>query len=79
RRGMIVFDQLRGLLNSLFGDITSTFITLFAIGILICGLLAAFGGEENQAKFKRGLFLCISGLIVFLLARPIVYYFQSNL
>jgi len=24
---MIVFDQLRGLLNSLFGDITSTFIT----------------------------------------------------
>lgn len=74
-----MFIRLQGLLNSLFNDITSTFITLFAIGILVCGLLAAFGGEENQAKFKRGLFLCIIGLIVFLLARPIVNYFQSNL
>lgn len=74
-----MFIRLQGLLNSLFGDITSTFITLFAIGILVCGLLAAFGGEENQAKFKRGLFLCIIGLIVFLLARPIVEYFQRNL
>lgn len=74
-----MFRQLRGLLNSLFGDITSTFITLFAIGILVCGLLAAFGGEENQAKFKRGLLLCVGGLIVFLLAKPIVSYFQTHL
>ena len=74
-----MFESLQGLLNSLFGDITSTFITLFAIGILVCGLLAAFGGDENQTKFKRGLFLCVVGLIVFLLARPIVNYFQNNL
>lgn len=74
-----MFESLQGLLNSLFGDITSTFITLFAIGILVCGLLAAFGGDENQAKFKRGHFLCVVGLIVFLLARPIVNYFQNNL
>jgi len=74
-----VFKSLRTLLNALFTDITSTFITLFAIGILVCGLLTAFGGEENQAKFKRGLVVCIGGLIVFLLAKPIVSYFQTHL
>lgn len=74
-----MFSQIQGLLNTLFGDITSTFITLFAIGILVTGLLAAFGGEENQAKFKKGLFLSIIGLSVFLLAKPIVTYLQNNL
>lgn len=74
-----MFESLQGLFNTLFGDITKTFITLFSIGILVCGLLAAFGGEENQPRFKKGLFSCVIGLIAFLLAKQIVDYFQNNL
>ncbi|AOZ94942.1 TrbC/VirB2 family protein [Paenibacillus crassostreae] len=74
-----MFEALQGLLNTLFGDITKTFITLFSIGILVCGLIAAFGGEENQPKFKKGLMLCVVGLVVFVLAKQIVEYFQTNL
>ncbi|MEC0238225.1 hypothetical protein P4H71_28325 [Paenibacillus kribbensis] len=74
-----MFDKLNGLFEALFGDISKTFITLFAIGILVCGLLAAFGGEENQPKFKKGLFLCIIGLVAFLLAKSVVEYFQGKL
>ena len=74
-----MFERIQGLLNTLFGDITNTFITLFAIGILVTGLLAAFSGEENQAKFKKGLIFSIMGLIIFLLERPIVAYIQNNL
>lgn len=74
-----MFTSLQALFNTLFGDITKTFITLFSIGILVCGLLAAFGGEENQPRFKKGLISCVIGLIAFLLAKQIVEYFQKNL
>lgn len=73
-----MFEAIKGLLNTLFGDITSSFVTLFAIGILICALGAAFGGDESQGKFKRGLITCIICLIVFLLADKVVEYFQTN-
>lgn len=74
-----MFESLQGLFNTLFGDITKTFITLFSIGILVCGLLAAFGGEENQPRFKKGLITCVTGLVAFLLAKQVVDYFQTNL
>lgn len=74
-----MFDQIGGLLDSLFSDIQSTFITLFVIGIMILGLLTAFGGQESQGKFKGGLIFCIGGLAVFILAPAIVDYFQNNL
>ncbi len=73
-----MFEAIGGLLTTLFGDITSTFVTLFAIGILVCALGAAFGGDENQGKFKRGLITCIICLVAFLLAGKIVEYFQKN-
>lgn len=75
----IMFESIQSLLNTLFSDISQTFVTLFAIGIVILGILAALGGGDNQSKFKAGLLFCIFGLIVFLLAEPIVSYFQDNL
>ena len=74
-----MFSQLQNLLDSIFSDISTTFITLFAIGVLVCGLMAAFGGEENQPKFKKGLVLCIFGVVAFTLAKPLITYLQTSL
>ncbi|WP_068505919.1 TrbC/VirB2 family protein [Paenibacillus kribbensis] len=74
-----MFDLINKFLETLFGDMTKTGITVFAIGLLVTGLLAAFGGEENQGKFKKAFGLCLIGLAAFLLAKAIVAYFQTNL
>lgn len=74
-----MFEAIDGLLNSLFKDIQSTFITLFAIGFLVCAFGTWAGDEHSGPRFKKGLVLCIGGIVVFLLADPIVTYFQKRL
>lgn len=77
--GKNMFDRINGLLNALFSDIQTTFITLFAIGILICAVGAWAGDEQTTPRFKKGLTLCVVGLVAFLLADPMVTYFQNRL
>lgn len=74
-----MFDRIDGLLSALFTDIQTTFITLFAIGLLICAVGAWAGDEQTTPRFKKGLFLCVGGVVVFLLADPIITYFQNRL
>jgi len=74
-----MFDQINGLLNSLFTDMQSTFITIFAIGLLICAVGVWAGDEHAGPKFKKGLMFCAMGVVVFLLARPIIDYISINL
>ncbi|MBU8732516.1 hypothetical protein KM915_20930 [Cytobacillus oceanisediminis] len=74
-----MFTSIQNLLKGIFGDFQTTFIWLFVIGILISGLLVWLGGEENAPKFKKSLVICIVGLMVFLLASPIVSYVDSYL
>jgi len=74
-----MFESISGLLNSLFSDMQSTFITVFAIGLLICAVGIWAGDEHATPKFKRGLIMCAAGVVVFLLAQPIVNYISNNL
>lgn len=74
-----MFGRIESLILSLFTDMQSTFIWIFAIGGLFSGLMIAFGGEENAPRFKKMLMWCIVGLVVFLLAKPIVEYVKTNL
>lgn len=74
-----MFERIDSLLSTLFSDIQSTFITLFAIGLLICAFGTWAGDEQTGPRFKKGLVLCAGGIVVFLLANPIVSYFQNNL
>jgi stage V sporulation protein AE len=73
-----MFDAIGGLLDTLFGDIQSTFTTLFGIGILFCTIMAIFGDDQNQALFKKWLARIVIAFIIFLIAMPIIEYFQDN-
>lgn len=74
-----MFVTIKNFLLALFTDFQTTFIWLFAIGILVTGLLVWTGGEENAPKFKKGLVVCIVGIMIFLLAKPLVVYIDQYL
>lgn len=74
-----MFARIENLILTIFDDFSTTFIWIFAIGILACSLMIGFGGEENTPKFKKGLIFCAIGVVVFLLAKPFVQYIQGNL
>lgn len=74
-----MFNQIKNLILKLFTDLQGTFLWIFAIGILLCAIVLAFGDEQNAPKFKKGLIGCLAGIVVFLLAKPVVEYVQSNL
>lgn len=74
-----MFDSLNNLLDNIFIELRTLGITIFSIGIIIMALLTAFGGEENKRSFQRGFMVCIAGVIVFFLAKPIITYIRSML
>jgi len=74
-----MFDRISGLLNTLFNDMQTTFITIFAIGLLVCAVGIWAGDEQATPKFKKGLIMCAAGVVVFILAQPIVNYISNNL
>lgn len=74
-----MFDSLNNLLNTIFIEFRQLGITIFAIGIIVMAMLTAFGGEENKRSFKAGFVICLVGMIVFFLARPIIDFIRTTL
>lgn len=74
-----MFTQIGKLLTGLRTDISNTFITLFIIGLLFCALMVWVGGDENAPKFKKSLLVCLAGLVIFIIAGPIVTYVKTKL
>lgn len=74
-----MFERISGFLNTLFADMQTTFITIFMIGLLICAIGVWAGDEQSSPKFKNGLKLCVVGVVLFLLAKPVIDYIQTNL
>ncbi|UOR14085.1 hypothetical protein [Halobacillus amylolyticus] len=74
-----MFNRIGQFLDILFADLQTTFLTVFAIGLLICAIGVWAGDDHSGPKFKKGLVLCAFGVIVFLLAGPIVEYIDTNL
>lgn len=77
--GVAMFNSIQALLLSLFIDMQTTFITLFAIGFLFCAMMIWQGDEQNAPKFKKGLGFTGAAVVVFALAKPIVEYIQNGL
>lgn len=74
-----MFERIGMFLNTLFSDMQSTFITIFMIGLLICAIGVWAGDEQSSPKFKSGIKLCVTGVVLFLLAKPVIDYIQVNL
>lgn len=74
-----MFQRIENLILQIFTDLQTTFIWIFAIGILACSIMIGFGSEENAPRFKKGLIFCIVGAVIFLLAKPVIQYIQTNL
>lgn len=74
-----MFGRIEGFLLSLFTDFQTTFFWIFGLGLLFCSVMAGFGGDDNAPKFKKGIWLCVGGLILFLLAKPAIEYVKGNL
>jgi len=74
-----MFDSIKSLLDTVFDEFRSLGTTLFALGLIIMALLTAFGGEENKRTFQRGVIICLIGMVVFFLAKPIVTFIQGEL
>lgn len=74
-----MFESLNNLLDTIFSEFRSLGITLFAIGIIVMAALTAFGGEENKRGFQRGFIVCLVGIIVFFLAKPIITFIRNTL
>jgi stage V sporulation protein AE len=73
-----MFESIQNLLSAIFSNVFSLGATLFAIGILICAIMAAWGGEEGKQKFQKGLVVCACGFTIFLLANPLITFIQQN-
>jgi len=74
-----LFESLNNLLDTVFDELRSVGVTVFAIGIIVMALLTAFGGEENKRTFQRGFVVCVVGIIVFFLAKPIITFLRDTL
>ena len=74
-----MFESLNNLLDTVFDELRSVGVTVFAIGIIVMALLTAFGGEENKRTFQRGFVVCVVGIIVFFLAKPIITFLRDTL
>lgn len=74
-----MFDSIKSLLDTIFDEFREAGVTLFALGLLIMAVMTAFGGEENKRTFQRGVIVCIVGMVIFFLAKPIVRFFQGEL
>lgn len=74
-----MFESLNNLLDTLFTEFRTLGMTLFAIGLIVMALLTAFGGEENKRSFQRGFIVCVIGMIVFFLAKPIITFIRTTL
>ena len=73
------FLSIKKLLDAMFNDVLSTFITVFCLGFLFCALMLWKGSEESAPKFQKGLIGTIIGIVVFTLAKVIVAYVQAKL
>ncbi|WP_430510707.1 hypothetical protein [Gottfriedia solisilvae] len=69
-----MFTTLQNFFKALFGDIQKTFIWLFAIGALFTALMVWLGDEQSSPKFKKGLTVCLWGLVLFLIVKPMITY-----
>lgn len=76
---IILFESIKSLLDTLFDEFREAGTTLFALGLVVMGLLTAFGGEENKRNFQRGFVICLIGMMVFFLAKPLVKFVQGEL
>lgn len=74
-----MFESINNLLDTVFIELRTLGITLFSIGLIVLSLLTAFGGEENKRSFQRGLIVCIVGIVVFFLAKPIITFIRDAL
>ncbi len=73
-----MFDSLNNLLDTVFSEFRTLGITLFSIGILVMAALTAFGGEENKRGFQKGFVVCLVGMVVFFLAKPIITFIRDT-
>lgn len=74
-----MFDSLNNLLDTIFDEFRGLGTTVFAIGILVMALLTAFGGEENKRLFQKGFIVCVCGVVIFFLAKPIITFVRTTL
>lgn len=73
------FDIVDKFLQNMKGDIQDVAITLFTIGIMVTGSILFFGGEEKNPIFKKAFGWLIVGLIIMLLAGPIVTWIDTSI
>lgn len=73
------FEIVDNWLQNMQGDIKDIAITLFTIGIMVTGSILFFGGEEKNPIFKKAFAWLLIGLIVMLLAGPIVTWVDTSL
>ena len=74
-----MFESINSLLDTIFNEFRSLGVTIFAIGIIVMALLTAFGGEENKRNFQRGFVVCVVGIVVFFLAKPLIQFIKTSL
>ncbi|MED5094485.1 hypothetical protein [Bacillus safensis] len=72
------FTGIKKFLNSLFSDVSSTAITIFALGFLFCALMVWRGSEENAPRFQKGMYYTGAAVAVAVLAKVIVQYIKKG-
>lgn len=74
-----MFESLNNLVDTMFSEFRSLGIGIFAIGIIVMAALTAFGGEERKRGFQSGFFICVLGIVIFFLAKPIIAFIRDTL
>jgi hypothetical protein len=72
------FTGIKNFLGSLFSDVTSTSITVFALGFAFCALMVWRGSEEVVPRFQKGMFWTGCAVVVSVLSKIIVSYVKNG-
>ncbi|CAI6330516.1 hypothetical protein [Bacillus subtilis] len=72
------FTGIKHFLSGLFSDVTSTSITVFALGFAFCALMVWRGSEDTVPRFQKGMFWTGCAVAVSVLAKVIVSYVKSG-
>ena len=72
------FNKANTFLGSTFTSILNLVITVFGIGIVICGAMIWKGDEENVQRFKKAIVWIFIGFVISILGKGILAWVKAG-
>lgn len=72
------FSRINSFISAQYTEILNLFLTVSAIGVLVCAFMIWQGSEENVPRFKKGLFWTLVALVIAVMAKGIITWVKAG-